>query len=170
MQCQLMEPFFEAVQTLRGEENTPRDYGTGTLLYHSEINLLNTIYRHPEESASALAQALGITRGALTQTARRLMGKDLVEQYSPSRNRKTKYHRLTEKGEQTRLAHARHYAQANAAIQAYICNRSAEERQALLGFLRTLQACGPFCLFSCTHHACNLARDTDDKEREHADI
>lgn len=154
MQCQLMESLFQAMQTIHAEKGVARSYGVDALLYHSEINLLDVIHRYPERSAAALADALSITKGALTQTARKLMDKGLIEQYSPPNNRKLKYHRLTEAGETARTGHAQYHREANARMKAYLCARTAEEKRVLMDFFRMLESCRQVCLYDCESTGC----------------
>ena len=154
MQCHLIERLFQSIQTIHKEAGIARDYGAGMLLYHSEVTLLELIHRCPEQSAATLAEALGITNGALTQTARKLMDKGLIEQYSPPTNRKLKYHRLTESGETARQGHAQHHQEANARMRAYLCTRSPEEKQVLMDFFTQLEACSQICLYECEPTGC----------------
>lgn len=154
MQCQLIEALFDVIGAFRQEEGLPRDYGGGVLLHHAELRLLDAVAGHPEQSASALAGRLGVTRGALTQTARRMMDKGLIEQYAPPRNRKVKYHRLTTAGEEARRGHARHHAGANERMRAYLRGLSPAEKQGLLTFLKTLKGCMPICLYECDGTGC----------------
>lgn len=160
MQCQLMESLFQAIKMIHQEQGTPRDYGAGGLLYHAEVNLLEAVSRHPEQGAAALASALGISKGALTQTARKLMEKGLVTQHHPPKNRRTKFHRLTEAGEVALRGHAQFHAEANARVRAYLCGRSSAEKRVLSDFFQTLAQCGQVCLFECRAAGCQREADT----------
>lgn len=154
MHCTLVECFFDAMRTVHDEQGTARDYGTGTLLYHAEMSLLEAIHCHPRQSAAALADTLGISRGALTQTAKKLIDKGLVVQYNPPNNRKTKYHRLTEAGEVAREGHARFHAEGNARMRSYLCGLPAADKQVLMGFFRVLEHSGQLCLYECETAGC----------------
>lgn len=149
MQCQLIEGLFNAIETIHKERCLARDYGGGVPLYHSEISLLEIVHKCPEQSAATLAETLGITGGALTQTAKKLMDKGLIEQYTLPNNRKVKYHRLTAAGELARTGHAQYHAEANARMKEYLCGRSPEEKQMLLDFFDELTACKQVCLYEC---------------------
>ena len=71
----LAEKINKAITVLNAEKKTPRDYGIGFSLYHSEIRLLDTIAVHAGENSSALAARLGITKGAITQVVKKLTEK-----------------------------------------------------------------------------------------------
>lgn len=154
MRCQLVEDMFSTMQLIHSEQCTARDYGAGGLLYHAEVMLLEVVQRYPQHSAAALAGILGITRGALTQTAKKLIEKGLVEQYNPPGNKKTKYHRLTGAGEAVRRAHLQYHAEANARVRAYLCACPQEEKQVLLRFFQTLRDNRQLCLFDCESTGC----------------
>lgn len=154
MQCQLIENLFDVLQTIRDEQCVARDYGDGTPLYHAEVNLLEVIHRHPDQSAAQLADTLGITRGALTQTAKKLMDKGLITQHHPPNNRKTKHHRLTGAGEAVRQGHAQFHEEANARMKAYLCTRSSAEKQVLMDFFTVLSSCKQLCLYDCEAAGC----------------
>lgn len=173
MQCQLMESFFEAIRQIHKENSVARDYGTGVPLYHSEVNLLDAIYRHPEYSAATLANALGITKGALTQTARKLIDKGLIEQYNPPGNRKLKFHKLTAGGETARLGHAQFHKNANDRMKSYLCSLPQENKQILGDFFRVLESCGQVCLYSCEMTGCvchTHSNNTADEKGGKADV
>lgn len=154
MRCNLMENLYKAMQAIHDEQLTPRDYGTGDLLYHAELSLLDVIARNPDKSAVQLATQLGITKGALTQTAQKLVEKGLIEQYNPPKNRKTKHHRLTAAGILAISGHAQYHAEANARMQAYLCGRSAQDKQVIADFFETLLSCMPICLYDCDKDNC----------------
>ncbi|MFA5331832.1 MAG: MarR family transcriptional regulator [Methanoregula sp.] len=70
-------------------EHEPVDTGDGVLLYTSEKHLIDTVWRFPQESMSGLASHLGITKGALSQTAKKLEEKGYLERIKAEGNKKT---------------------------------------------------------------------------------
>lgn len=58
--------------------NLPRSYGVGRRIYPSEIVAIEHIGHEPGINMTALAARLGVTRGAASQTAARLVRKGLV--------------------------------------------------------------------------------------------
>lgn len=166
MQCQLIEGLFDVLQAIREEQCVARDYGDGTPLYHAEVSLLDIIHRHPDHSAAQLAETLGITRGALTQTAKKLMEKGLITQYHLPNNRKTKYHQLTDAGEAVRQGHAQFHEEANTRMRAYLCTRSAAEKQVLMDFFKVLDSCKQLCLYDCEATGCGCGLSGADSTHE----
>lgn len=59
-------------------ERIPRIFSSGFSLTSSELHLLETIGDHPGSSVTSLAAWLGISKGAVSQTLKRLEQKGLV--------------------------------------------------------------------------------------------
>lgn len=79
-------------------EREPVDTGDGILLYTSEIHLIDMAGRFPDESMSALALRLGITKGAVSQTVKKLETKGYLERVCREGDNKTIFLRLTDSG------------------------------------------------------------------------
>ncbi|MCU0362920.1 MAG: MarR family transcriptional regulator [Bacteroidales bacterium] len=56
----------------------PKDYGTGDLLYFSEIHTIAMIDRNREINITRLADVMGVTKGAISQTISKLVAKKLI--------------------------------------------------------------------------------------------
>lgn len=78
-------------------DKKPKKYGTGDLLYVSEIHAIDVIGKNPEINLTQLADALGITKGAISQTVKRLVVKQYIAKYK-IRNNKEVNLRLSDKG------------------------------------------------------------------------
>jgi len=79
-------------------EREPVDTGDGVLLYTSEVHLIDMAGRFPEASLSTLASRLGITKGAISQTVKKLEEKGYLERINAGGNNKTVLIRLTGTG------------------------------------------------------------------------
>ena len=75
----------------------PKDYGTGDLLYFTEIHTITVVAKNKEINMTRLAEIMGVTRGAISQTIRKLVGKNLIVKTNIN-NRKEVNLRLSEKG------------------------------------------------------------------------
>ncbi len=75
----------------------PIDYGTGDLLYFTELHTIRVIAGNREINMTQLAEIMGVTRGAISQTIRKLVSKNLIVR-SNINNRKEVNLRLSEKG------------------------------------------------------------------------
>jgi len=78
-------------------DKKPKEYGTGDLLYVSEIHAIYSIGNNPEINITQLAEFLGVTKGAISQTVKRLVHKHYIARYY-GRNKKEVNLRLSDKG------------------------------------------------------------------------
>jgi DNA-binding MarR family transcriptional regulator len=75
----------------------PKDYGTGDLLYFTEIHTITMVGKNREINMTQLSDMMGVTKGAISQTIRKLVNKNLILK-SNSNNRKEINLRLSAKG------------------------------------------------------------------------
>ena len=78
-------------------DKKPKEYGTGELLYVSEIHTIHIIGINPEINMTQLAEMLGVTKGAISQIIKRLVTKRYIAKYK-TRNNKEVNLRLSDKG------------------------------------------------------------------------
>jgi DNA-binding MarR family transcriptional regulator len=75
----------------------PKDYGTGDLLYFTEIHTITMVGKNKEVNMTQLADMMGVTKGAISQTIRKLVSKNFITK-SNDINRKEINLSLSEKG------------------------------------------------------------------------
>ncbi|TFG40693.1 MAG: MarR family transcriptional regulator [Bacteroidia bacterium] len=75
----------------------PKDYGTGDLLYFTELHTITMVAKNKEINMTQLAEIMGVTKGAISQTIRKLVDKNLIHK-SNINNRKEINLKLSEKG------------------------------------------------------------------------
>jgi DNA-binding MarR family transcriptional regulator len=75
----------------------PKDYGTGDLLYFTELHTITVVARNKEINMTQLAEIMGVTKGAISQTIRKLVNKNLILKTNIN-NRKEVNLMLSEKG------------------------------------------------------------------------
>jgi DNA-binding MarR family transcriptional regulator len=122
-------------------EQEPVDTGDGTLLFTSEIHLLDMAGRFPAESMSAIAARLGITRGAVSQTAKKLEEKGYLRRYNRDGDNKTTCLALTGAGERAFAWHRAYHEQVNGRIVRVFQELRSEDQKNLqrtLGALETV--------------------------------
>jgi DNA-binding MarR family transcriptional regulator len=76
----------------------PKDYGTGDMLYIAEIHTITMIGNNHQVNMTQLADLMGVTKGAISQTIRKLVSKNYIIK-SNMVNRKEISLSLSEKGE-----------------------------------------------------------------------
>ncbi len=94
----LIDQFLRILHLYSVISRRPVDYGTGDLLYFTEIHTITTLRQNKEINMTHLAEKMGVTRGAISQTIRKLVNKNLVIKLNTN-NRKEFNLRLTEKGQ-----------------------------------------------------------------------
>lgn len=105
----LHEKFFRLI-TLAGDlEKKPRPYGTDEMLTSAEIHLIELIGdRNESLGVTEMAEILGVTKGAVSQTLKRLEKKELCIKEADPDNGSRVIVRLTNKGKTAFFAH-RHW-------------------------------------------------------------
>jgi DNA-binding MarR family transcriptional regulator len=84
-----------------------------------------------------LSEFLGVTNGAVWQTARKLTRKGLIESYREPHNKKEVYFRLTDLGRKASDGHKQHHETINAEFADYAENHIGDnDLSAIMGFLK----------------------------------
>lgn len=73
-----LEKVYRLINLYNQKMKTPRFYGTDDLLYPAEVHLLEVIGANKGITTTQLAQRLSVTKGAVSQTAAKLMEKGLI--------------------------------------------------------------------------------------------
>ena len=95
---EIAELFIKLANKYNSLEKIPADYGVGKDLYHSERHLIDQLGDYPEKNITELAQFLGVTKGAISQTVKKLETKGIVSRYKGEENDKEVFLELTEIG------------------------------------------------------------------------
>jgi DNA-binding MarR family transcriptional regulator len=135
----LAEKFNKTMRAHSDEMRTARDYGVGFALYHSEVHLLDIIDLHEGENGKELANRLGITKGAVAQTAKKLIEKGLIENFQRPDNKKEVCFRLTESGKKAVRGHKRHHEQMNTGLFEYIEMLGEKDVEIIMRFLDVME-------------------------------
>lgn len=101
----LYQMWMRMINKLNESENIPRTFGIDTPLYPSEIHTLQIIGDHPSCNVQGVAQHLGITPGAASQTITKLSRRDLVRKVRGLKNEKEVHLELTDLGRKAYEVH-----------------------------------------------------------------
>jgi DNA-binding MarR family transcriptional regulator len=93
----LIDQFLKILNLYSVISRKPNDYGTGDLLYFTEVHTISMVGKNRAVNMTQLADIMGVTRGAISQTIRKLVVKNLIIK-SNTRNLKEINLRLSDKG------------------------------------------------------------------------
>ncbi len=112
------------------------DFGTGVPLYRSEIHTIKCIGDNPGINMSELAEVMGVTKGAVSQTINKLVNKGLVVKTSADDNAREILPQLTELGLKGYQEHELYHMQMFDAVHEYYGGRFRHE---LKRFIRVME-------------------------------
>ena len=135
---EIFEKVIRLMNKINQSNKMPRDYGTGYILYHSEIHTIEAIKNHENFNASELSSILGITNGALTQVISKLKKKGLVDQYNTINNKKDVYYRLTHNGTIANSGHDKYHKESYKNLNQYIESLEDDKIEIVNTFLEML--------------------------------
>lgn len=135
----LTDAFIRVLNKAAAVEKEPVDIGHGVLIYTSEVHLIEFIARYPEESISALATRIGVTKGAVSQTATKLEKKGYIKKYSRYGDKKTILLCLTERGKEALAWHRRYHEQMDHILASHLTALTGTDREHLLTLLSGLE-------------------------------
>jgi DNA-binding MarR family transcriptional regulator len=93
----LVDLFLKILHLYSVIDRKPKDYGTGDMLYIAEIHTITVVGNNKEINMTQLAEIMGVTKGAISQTIRKLVHKNFILK-SNTTNRKEFNLTLSEKG------------------------------------------------------------------------
>lgn len=93
----LLDLFLKILHLYSVIDRKPKDYGTGDLLYITEIHTITVVGKNKEINMTRLAEIMGVTKGAISQTIRKLVHKNFILK-SNTTNKKEFNLTLSEKG------------------------------------------------------------------------
>jgi DNA-binding MarR family transcriptional regulator len=101
----LLDMIYSAHKELNRLEQEPRDYGTGKLLYGSEIHTLVCIGEHPYINLTTLAGKLEVSKSAASKFVRKLIDAACIEKTQSKDNAKDVLFHATSKGKRAIQGH-----------------------------------------------------------------
>jgi DNA-binding MarR family transcriptional regulator len=94
----LIDLFLRILHLYSVIERKPKDYGTGDLLHFTEVHTIAMVGKNKRVNMTRLAEMMGVTKGAISQTIRKLVTKNLILKENTT-NRKEFSLTLSEKGQ-----------------------------------------------------------------------
>ncbi|TAL39315.1 MAG: MarR family transcriptional regulator [Spirochaetes bacterium] len=108
--------FFRIINKVNSRDRIPTDFGTGELLCMGEIHMIEAIGSKPGANVTAVAQGLGVTKGAVSQMVSRLAKKGYVRGETMRGGGNEVSLGLTAKGKTVYAGHAKYHAVMYASV------------------------------------------------------
>lgn len=94
----IIKLYFTSIKAFEEIEKTPKDFGTGDLLYASEIHTIVAIGKNPGSNMTEIAVIMNITKGGVQKFIKKLLTKDMIYRTQLPDNKKEIIYGLTKKG------------------------------------------------------------------------
>ena len=112
----LSETLLRILNKLLENQKRPRYYGLKELLYPAEMHLISLIGDNPGLGVTELAHKGGVTKGAISQIAQKLVKKRLITKMSDPDNGTRVLFELTNKGKVAFYSHERMHEEVRCGI------------------------------------------------------
>ena len=136
---ELARAFFNANQRFSQMDSKARYFGTAHRLSLAEIHLIDYIGYHTECFANDIARDLGVTKGAVSQTMRRLVELGYIVRTPDVQNKSRLLLSLTAEGERAFLEHQKYHQEIERYFAQLIETYSQEEYEKMLQLLQRLE-------------------------------
>ena len=120
-------------------DQSPKKFGTDELLSHSEIHLIEIIGDNTGLSVTDIAGRLGITKGAVSQSLKRLEKKGYSEKKPDPRNLSRAIVSLTAKGLTAYWAHKHWHETMDGGFADYLDTLPPEQMHIIIDFLTRVE-------------------------------
>jgi DNA-binding MarR family transcriptional regulator len=134
----ILDLIYKAHRRLGELESTPRDYGTGELLYSSDIHTVEAVARQPGCNLTQLAGALGVSKPAASKFTRKLLRRGYLLKEMQAGNAKEVAFSLSPKGRRAEQAHQWFTRKVFGPLQAVESGLSASDRRVIRRFLEAI--------------------------------
>lgn len=116
-------------------DKKPHEFGTGMLMYHSEMYLIEILGSNEGQSMTKIAEIMGITKGAVSQTFKKLDNKCLVKKYPDPSNASRSLLYLNSDGRKLLNTHKRWHEMVDGGFSEYLKGLEASEAFIIKDFL-----------------------------------
>jgi len=139
-QDELISLYFQSMELFRILESIPRDFGSGDLLYKSEVHTLATIGYHPGINLTELSLEMNVSKSAISKFVKKLLDKNLIRKSMEKDNRKEVVFYLTQKGQIVFTGHEAFAKSTFSGIYELLNSLSQDENIFLTNFFKELIA------------------------------
>ena len=127
---------FQSILSLAKKmEKAHKSFGTGEMISHSEIHLIEIIGDTQDLSVTDISKHIGITKGAVSQSLKRLEKKGFTTKKSDPENLSRSIVLLTSKGQTAYWSHKHWHETMDGGFLKYLDELDDETFEIILGFL-----------------------------------
>jgi DNA-binding MarR family transcriptional regulator len=134
----LMEMINQVTAKMGAMHEPALDFGTGVPLYRVEIHTIKTLGDNPGINMTGLAERMGVTKGAVSQTINKLASKGLVVKAAADDNAREILPELTELGRKGYDEHERYHMMMFDAVREYYGDRFKPELERFVSVMTDL--------------------------------
>lgn len=157
----LIDNLFAAFHMLMCDHKASKTYGTNLKLSFSDMSLLQCVAQNQHAKASDISLLLGMTNGAVTQLAKKLIEKGLILPYQANQNRKEVFYELTDLGKMAYNGYHEHYLGLRTVLYQYIRGLTKEEQNKMNGLFEAMMSAlslNKNCGLVESQENCNIGR------------
>ncbi len=130
-----IEKFMIMTELIANAGKKPHNYSTDEDIYRSEIHIMKLIGDYGDLHVSELARKFGVTKGAISQTLKKLERKGLVTKHLDETNNTRLLAELTEKGKKAYLNHEQSHSESDEDMIRFLCELNDNELDTVLTFI-----------------------------------
>ncbi|MBQ7774878.1 MAG: MarR family transcriptional regulator [Lachnospiraceae bacterium] len=131
MAINIFENIYRLINKYNQKTKKPKTYGTEDLLYAAEVHLIEIIGSYEQITTTKLAQVLGITKGAVSQTTTKLLQKGLIEKVNSPERTNEVFISLSDSGKRVFAYHREMHAGMQKEIQKILQDLPPKSQQAM---------------------------------------
>ncbi len=134
----VFEKSYRIINKYNQKNKTARTYGTEHILYPSEVHVIEIIGDHKTLNTTRIAELLGITKGAVSQTTNKLLKKELITKTPSEEGGNEVFISLTDEGMNVYLGHRKLHNQMIENINESLSKMTAEQIEGINSFFDIL--------------------------------
>ena len=139
----MLEQILQVVDRFNKQHKKGHDFGSGDLLFPSEIHTIQAIGNHENINITDLAVALKVTKPTISERVKKLEQLELIQRQEAADNRKTVILHLTVRGWIAYKGHAVHHKRMFVHFQKQFGSNTADQirkcQQAFAAFLDVMK-------------------------------
>ena len=128
----ILELCYRLMNKYNQKTKNPKQYGTDDLLYASEVHMIEVIGIYESITTTKLAERMGITKGAVSQTTSKLLQKDLILKTASKERSNEVFITLTEKGRKVLDGHHKMHEKMSARVNEVLVKMSEESKNDMI--------------------------------------